>query len=246
MNQQRWDQMSDGPLTTAAVVFLAAYSWQVLGRPSPGVDNWLEVVEWVTWAAFSIDYLMRLILAPERGSWFVRHLFDLAVVALPVLRPLRLLRLVAMVSLFHRAAGNTLRGRVVAYAIGSTVVLVYVAALAVLEAERHGDGSIDTFGKALWWAAVTITTVGYGDVTPVTLTGRTIAVAMMIGGIALLGTITATIASWLVEQVAEKDEASQAATREQVAQLSERIEHLTQLLSARVDGRAPDGTMKGS
>lgn len=134
----------------------------------------------------------------------------------------------------------------VAYAIGSTVVLVYVAALAVLEAERHGDGSIDTFGKALWWAAVTITTVGYGDVTPVTLTGRTIAVAMMIGGIALLGTITATIASWLVEQVAEKDEASQAATREQVAQLSERIEHLTQLLSARVDGWAPDGTMKGS
>jgi len=144
------------------------------------------------------------------------------------------------------AAGNTLRGRVVAYAIGSTVVLVYVAALAVLEAERHADGSIDTFGKALWWAAVTITTVGYGDVTPVTLTGRTIAVAMMIGGIALLGTITATIASWLVEQVAEKDEASQAATREQVAQLSERIEHLTRLLSARVDGRAPDGTMKGS
>lgn len=246
MNQQRWDQMSDGPLTTAAVVFLAAYSWQVLGRPSPGVDNWLEVVEWVTWAVFSIDYLMRLILAPERGSWFVRHLFDLAVVALPVLRPLRLLRLVAMVSLFHRAAGHTLRGRVVAYAIGSTVVLVYVAALAVLEAERHADGSIDTFGKALWWAAVTITTVGYGDVTPVTLTGRTIAVAMMIGGIALLGTITATIASWLVEQVAEKDEASQAATREQVSQLSERIEHLTQLLSARVDGRAPDGTMKGS
>jgi voltage-gated potassium channel len=66
---------------------------------------------------------------------------------------------------------------------------------------------------------------------PVTATGRVIAVALMIGGIALLGTITATIASWLVEHVSERDEASQVATQAQVAELTHRIDHLTELLT---------------
>ena len=94
-------------------------------------------------------------------------------VALPILRPLRLLRLVTLLTVFQRAAGNSLRGRVVTYALGSTVLLVYTASLAVLEAERYAAGStIKTFGDALWWAFATITTVGYGDEVPATPTGR--------------------------------------------------------------------------
>jgi voltage-gated potassium channel len=61
---------------------------------------------------------------------------------------------------------------------------------------------------------------------PVTTTGRMIAGALMIGGIALLGIVTATLASWLVDRVAEQDEASQAATRKQVADLSEEVRAL--------------------
>lgn len=240
MDQKRWAALSEAPLTVAAVIFLAAYSWQVLAQPPPDVDLWLQIVEWITWAAFLIDYVMRLKLADRRGRWVLRHLLDLAVVALPILRPLRLLRLVALLTVFQRAAGNSLRGRVVTYALGGTVVLVYVASLSVLEAERHAAGSmITTFGDALWWAFATITTVGYGDNVPVTTTGRIIAVALMIGGIALLGTITATIASFLVQQVSEKDEASQVATRQQVAELTRRIDHLTQLLT-------PDSKLPGT
>src|ERR1700712_1246358 len=224
MDSKRWAEISDGPLTVAAVVFLVAYSVQVLARPEGAADGWLQAVEWITWGAFAVDYFTRLRLAEARGRWFVRHLADLAVVALPVLRPLRLLRLVALLSVFQRAAGNGLRGRVATYAIGSTVILVYIAAMAVLEAERGlPHATITTFGNALWWAAATITTVGYGDVTPISMTGRIIAVGLMVGGIALLGTITATIASWLVEQVNEKEEARQLATRQQVAGLAPRI-----------------------
>ena len=239
MDQKRWAEISDTPLTVAAVVFLVAYSMQVLLQPRPSADAWLQVIEWITWGAFAFDYVVRLRLATSRGRWFVRHLLDLAVVALPVLRPLRLLRLVALLSIFQRAAGSSLRGRVVTYAVGSTVILIYVAALAVLEAERHmPHATITTFGNALWWASATITTVGYGDEVPISTTGRVIAVALMVGGIALLGTITATIASWLVQQVSEKDEASQMATRQQVAELAERIHNLTDLLAR--DGRLPE------
>jgi len=129
----------------------------------------------------------------------------------------------------------------VAYTVVSTFQLVLVSSLAMLEAERtYQDASITTFGDALWWASTTITTVGYGDLYPVSFTGRCIAVGLMVGGVALLGTITATIASWLVEKVAERDEASQAATRRQVRELSVQVQKLQETLLAVTSPRGSD------
>ena len=103
------------------------------------------------------------------------------------------------------------------YAASTTLLLVLIAALAVYQTERDAPGAdITTFGDALWWACVTIPTVGYGDLSPVTTEGRCIAVAMNICGIALIGTVTATIASWLVETVSTREEAVQAATQVQI------------------------------
>lgn len=71
-----------------------------------------------------------------------------------------------------------------------------------LDAEQAAPGAnIKTPGDALWWAATTVTTVGYGDRYPVTTQGRLIAVALMVVGIAMVGAITASVAAWLVSQV---------------------------------------------
>jgi voltage-gated potassium channel len=76
-------------------------------------------------------------------------------------------------------------------------------ALATLEAERYAPGAnIVTFGDAIWWALVTIATVGYGDTYPVTALGRFYAVLLMAGGVAIVGTASATIISFLNERVA--------------------------------------------
>ena len=132
------------------------------------------------------------------------------------------------------------------YTVVSTFLLVFVSSLAMLDAERTYPGaSITTFGDALWWAFTTITTVGYGDLYPVSFTGRCIAVALMVGGIALLGTITATIASWLVEKVAERDEASQAATRRQVRELSLQVQKMQEKLLAAEHARRVRHTHRG-
>lgn len=73
-----------------------------------------------------------------------------------------------------------------------------------MDAERGQVGAtISSFGDAWWWAITTMTTVGYGDRYPVTTTGRFVAVGLMIGGIALLGTVTASLASWLSDRVRE-------------------------------------------
>jgi voltage-gated potassium channel len=69
------------------------------------------------------------------------------------------------------------------------------------------DANISDFGEAIWWAVTTMTTVGYGDHYPVTAAGRLVALGLMVGGIALLGTVTATLASWIVETVeADKEQ----------------------------------------
>jgi voltage-gated potassium channel len=114
------------------------------------------------------------------------------------------------------------------------VLLVFTSSLAVLDAERGQRGAtIESFGDALWWSITTITTVGYGDERPVTAEGRFVAAGLMIGGIALLGTVTASIASWLVDRVRETEETARAATQADMEALRAEIRELRQLLETR-------------
>jgi voltage-gated potassium channel len=217
-----------------ALAFLAAYAWPILDPElPPGGAFACAAVTWAAWATFGVDYAVRVALAPDRARYFVRHVHDLAVIALPLLRPLRLLRLVTVIGVLNRRAGASLRGRVVVYMVGSTTLLISLAGLAMLDAERHGpDPNITTIGDALWWAVTTITTVGYGDRYPTTAEGRVIAVGLMIAGIALLGVVTATLASWLVERVSEENAASRTATAAQVEALLAEVRALRQELGS--------------
>lgn len=236
----RWERATELPLVALAVAFLAAYAWPVL---DPGLERpwrWAcGVVVWAAWAMFAVDYVVRLVQAGDRRRWFLTHLLDLAVIALPLLRPLRLLRLVSLVRVLNRSASASLRGRVGAYVGVGSLLLGFVAAVAVLDAEREAPrATITTFGDAAWWAATTMTTVGYGDLYPVTATGRWIAASLMVAGLALLGAVSASLASWLVESVttstveeldAQEDRADEA-VRAELAGLRSDLARLTEEL----------------
>lgn len=217
MTQQRYRDLAEWPLMGTALVFLAAYAWQVIGRVEGSGADWLETAMWLTWGIFALDYAANLWLATDRRHWFLWNLHELLIVALPFFRPLRLLRLVTLLSVLHRTIGETLRGRVATYVAGSAALLVLVGALAVLDVEQSApDAKILTFGDALWWAITTITTVGYGDMYPVTPIGRIVAAALMMSGIAVLGVVTASIASWLIQRVEESTEAAVESAEEPV------------------------------
>lgn len=216
------------------MTFLAIYAWTVLTQPRGTGEQLAEQAVLAIWVLFGIDYVVRLVLAERRTHWFASHIHELAIVALPALRPLRLLRLLTLVSFLQRSVGGALRGRVVTYAVLGTLLLVFVASLAMLDAERAAPaGNIKTFPDALWWAIATVTTVGYGDYTPTTATGRCIAVGLMIAGIALLGVVTATLASWLVQKVAEQEDAHQSVTQHQIAELTLHIAALRSELASK-------------
>ncbi|AIY00972.1 hypothetical protein ART_1373 [Arthrobacter sp. PAMC 25486] len=244
MTLERWERAAEWPLIVISVLFLAAYSVQVLASGTAvKVAGWFMAV---TWGLFLVDYVVSLWLAPRRLSWFFRHLHELAIVVLPMLRPLRLLRLVTLIGVLQRVAGNALRGRVATYVVAASGLLVYIGALAMYDAEKASpEASIKSFGDAAWWAIVTITTVGYGDLSPSTGTGRVIAVGLMIGGIALLGIVTATLASWLVEKVSAEDSNSQAVTVDHLELLREEIRAL-RLQREAIPSAVPEESTSGA
>jgi voltage-gated potassium channel len=231
---QRFERYSEWPLAAAALLFLGLFSVQVLAPRPPREAHLLWLIDWGIWVVFMLDYVARLYLAPHRWHWFVRHLLDFAIVALPLLRPLRLVRLLILIELLQKAIGDAFRGRVVVYTVSGVVLLIYTASLAVFDKERYLPGTkIDTFGKALWWSITTVTTVGYGDVYPITNAGRVIAVLLMMGGISLAGVVTAALASWIIERVAEEETVIQAATVTHIEELRSEIRALGKELQAR-------------
>ena len=164
-----------------------------------------SVIGWAVWVLFAVDYVARVAGADDRVAWIVRHPLEIVVLVLPMLRPLRVLRLVMLLRVLNRTAAGNLRGRVAIYvSVGAVPDRLRRRARRPRRRARAAGASITTFGDAMWWACTTMSTVGYGDLYPMTTSGRFIAVGLMFGGIALLGTVTATFASWLVEAVREE------------------------------------------
>jgi voltage-gated potassium channel len=162
-----------------------------------------HIVDVVVWAVFAVDLAVRLILTDQRGRFLLMNWLDVITLALPMFRPLRVLRAVLALSVLTRRGCALARGRVVAAVVAAVSVVGFVAALAVLDAERANPAAnIRSFPDALWWAATTITSVGYGDRFPTTTQGRVVAGVLMLTGIAMLGVVTAALASWFIERLA--------------------------------------------
>jgi voltage-gated potassium channel len=240
----RFSAATDLPLTILALLWLPILVVPLVVHLPAVITDTLDVIDYVVWALFAVEYLIRLYLAPARRHFVAHHLVDLAVVALPVLRLLRALRLLRLVNLARvgvvlaNAAHRTRRiltHRGLSCVLLAVLVIVIICSGMELAFEQHAPGStIHNFGDALWWATVTVTTVGYGDKTPTSAGGRGVAVALMLVGIGLIGALTATVASYLVEEKADR----------QTAELNARLECFVFLPETLFDLHAPGHYMR--
>ncbi|MEU1997676.1 potassium channel family protein [Nocardia gamkensis] len=200
--RESWERTTGIPLMVLAVAFLGVYAWQVLDTgASPRLDAWLTRVDVVIWAAFALDFAVRLGLSRNRLRFLRTHPVDLLIVVLPPLRPLRLLR-AAMLVIGTLNRNTTTRARLAVFVATSSLLLLVLCSLAFFDAEYGAtDSKVHNFGDALWWSMVSVTTVGYGDVYPVTTEGRLISLISMTLGIGLISFAIGTTTSWVMDQL---------------------------------------------
>lgn len=239
----RLGELAELPLLVLSVAMIVLLSIPLFVSLSEDASHLLETCEWLIWAVFVFEYLLRLGLAEKRIEFIRRNWLTTVLVVLPVLRPLKFLavggvaqvlelgRVIAWMGRALLGARRLLTAHHLHYAIFITVMLVVLSAAGVYLLERGHGGSIDSPADALWWAVVTLTTVGYGDLVPVTPAGRGVATFLMLSGVTLFGVVTANLAAFLLES-SSRSAAPQPTNAEVLQKLHEISEELRQLREA--------------
>ncbi|MEU9238226.1 potassium channel family protein [Streptomyces sp. NPDC048385] len=201
----RWERVAEIPLGTASLVFLGAYAVHVLVPGlAPSVHAVLLSLTYSAWALFAFDFAVRWRLSHEGPGFVRRHWLDAIVLLLPLLRPLQIVRTYeALQRRKSKQPRLALHARVALYSGLSIALLGFAGALVVYQAEHSAPhATIRTFGESVWWTCETLATVGYGDFVPVTTEGRIVAVGLMACSLALLGTVTGSFSSMLLQRFA--------------------------------------------
>ena len=227
---QKFERASELPLLVLSVLFVPILIVPFAVELDGPLMNTVDTLDWVIWAIFAQELMIRTYLSPSRIKFLRTHPFDILIVVLPLLRPLRLLRTVRALRMLRAIRllatlgfiGNTFRR--IASRKGVQLSLVFallafiVSAILLNEAERGNSSEIDSLGTALWWAVATITNVGAGDITPVTPFGKGIGVFLMISGVSVFTSLAGNVAAVLLEDTDE------------TAQLRREIQELKQLI----------------
>jgi len=198
----RIERITELPLLILAFVMIPLLVGPFLWHLKPEEEAVFTALDTFIWAIFAIDLVIKFVVAPHRFGYLKRHWLEVLVVVVPFFRPLRLVRVLLFGS---RAWVGTKRLVNIDFLLVYGIGLVIIAATVVASVEGGENASIHSFADALWWAVVTITTVGYGDMVPVTTAGRAVAFVLMLGGIAFFSGVTANLASFLVKGGAESD-----------------------------------------
>ena len=226
----RWEQQFGTAMTAGGFLFLIAYAIPILldGR-YPQLAMFCEILIWVLWVAFAIDFVVRFILADNKTKFLKRNVIDLVTLAVPMLRPMRAL---TVVERFSEWAQNHLRGKWLAYVISGAVLLVLVGSLEVTEAERGiPDSRIHTWGAGLIWAFEAVTDIGFGEYEVVSTEGHLIGIGLMLAGLVVTAFIIAAISAWFIENLAEQSHDLKApATIGQVERIIEQHDLIIQAL----------------
>jgi len=157
-------------------------------------------------AVFIAEFSSRLAASYDRRGYLRGHWIDV-IALIPTVRGVRILRLVRLLRLVRAFAGigralTTLeqlaRHRGLVWLFTAWAAVMIVCSLALYAAENGVNAAVTSPLDALWWGISTMTTVGYGDVTPVTPEGRIAATVLMVLGIGLFSAVTATVTSFLI------------------------------------------------
>ena len=190
---KRISSITESPLIILAFamipLLLGPYIWEL----SQDELNTFNRLDQIIWSLFVINLIVKVLIAPRRLSFLKSNILEVIVV-IPYLQPLRI------VFFGTKAIWGMTKIARPDFLIVVSGGLVIISATIVTSLERSSNPELGSFPDALWWAIVTITTVGYGNQEPVTFFGRIVAVILMITGVGFFGAIAANLAAFFVRK----------------------------------------------
>jgi voltage-gated potassium channel len=192
------------------------------------------------WAIALVEYAVRLVVTPDRRGYLKRRWVEPATVVVPPLQGWHLVGMEKVSLLVYEGelrAETILKHHSLFRVLIAAAGTLFLGAWLVLLFEENAKGSnIHSYPDALWWAIVTVTTVGYGDRFPVSAGGRAVAVVLMLVGIGLIGVLTATVASVFVKEHTDANKAVFKKGHDELGQqlsvISERLADVERRLGA--------------
>jgi voltage-gated potassium channel len=220
--------------------------WLVLGilvltRNANGASSRLLVgALFAIWVLLLAEYLVRLVVTPNTSGYVRRRWVEPVTVVVPPLQGWHVVGIEKTCLLIHesilRLEAILRHHSLFRVLIAATMTLFLGAWMVLLFEENAPQSNIHSYPDALWWAIVTVTTVGYGDKFPMTVGGRSVAVVLMLVGIGLIGVLTATVASVFIKE--HTDDNKQAIQKghkelgEQLSEISDRLADVERRLGA--------------
>jgi voltage-gated potassium channel len=220
-----------------SVYVLVVLLVETMFRLPAEVARLLSVVDLVVCAVFATDFFLQLKAAKQKWSYLKWGWIDLvsSIPSLPFLRIGRLARLVRILRMLRGIRStrtivthlfdNRARGTFATVTL-ITFVLIVFASIIILNWETAPESTIKTAEDALWWSLATVSTVGYGDVYPRTTVGHVVGAVLMVAGVALFGTFTATVASFFVQQDSKNEDDKRDAILRKLDELTNRLERM--------------------
>jgi voltage-gated potassium channel len=214
---------------------LSALAFHSFARIDESTKQILEITDNVICVFFFVDFVVHVVRAKRRMHYLLTWgWIDLlsSIPAVSFLRWGRAARVVRVVRVLRGARATKLLAEAILERRGHSLLLaallismllVVFSSIGILQLESVPEANIKSASDALWWAIVTITTVGYGDRYPVTGEGRILAAVLMVFGVALFGTISGFIASWFVGGANEQRESEVALLRRDLQAFREEL-----------------------
>jgi voltage-gated potassium channel len=240
---KRITQLLEGPMVFLGFVWMVLLVVELIW----GLSKALQYLSIAIWIVFIIDFLTRLFLAPQKLKYLKHNLLTLFSLIIPAirvvriftvfrwirgLRGLRMIKVLSSVNRSMRSLNATMKRRGIRYILLLTVLVILVGAAGMFTFEKDAAGGLDSYGKALWWTAMLIITIG-SEYWPQTPEGRSLTFLLALYGFAMLGYITATIASFFVGRDAEEKKAPLASSddirqlKREIAQLTKAVQQLS-------------------
>lgn len=218
LNKQKLKFYYELTMTVLALVAAVIFIFECNYKLTPEELKVFNVLNDIILTVFAIDYFTRLYIAPNKKVFIKMNVIELLAImpfntifqAARILKLVRLAKLVRMLKMVKLARALIFLKRFVKYIdeflntnnfnyfLWITVIIVFVGAIGMYLTEGR------SFVDSLWWSFVTVTTVGYGDISPTTNIGRIMAAVLMLVGIGFIGMLTGTISTFFIKRKTDR------------------------------------------